>query len=108
MAKTVEICNNPGSRICHIFFFTAFLLVVLCSIASLSLFAIQHNEIQENLPSESSGHCILFVSEKQVESNDIGGGGFCRFAIYGIGTIALCAVIYLLMYALKCVFGAEL
>lgn len=106
MAK--EICSNPGSRICHVFFFTAFLLVVLCSIASLSLFAIQHNEIQENLPSDSNGDCILFVDDEQAVNDDISGGGFCRFAIYGIGTIALCATIYLLMYALKCVFGAEL
>lgn len=103
----VKVCGNPRSRICHVFFFTAFLLVILCSIASLSVFTIKHNEIQDNLPSDSTGDCILFVDEDEADS-DISDGGFCRFAIYGSGAVALCATVYLLVYTLKCIFGAKL
>ena len=107
MAKViVNCCNNPGSRICHVFFVTAFLLVIACSIASLLVFVLEHNEIQNDLPDDSSGDCILYVTRKA--RTVIGGGGFCRFAIYGSGAVALGAAIYLLVYVIKCVVGAKL
>jgi hypothetical protein len=101
-------CRNPASRIAHIFFITAFLLIIGFSLASLVVFVLKHNEIQSNLPEDSAGDCILYLDEGQVRGSDIGGGGFCRFAIYGIGTVALGATLYILVYVLKCVFGAEL
>ena len=104
----VNCCNNPGSRICHVFFVTAFLLVTACSIASLLVFVLKHDEIQNDLPDDSSGDCILYVTEDQAEGKNIGGGDFCRFAIYGSGAVALGAAIYLLVYVIKCVVGAKL
>ena len=101
-------CKNPASRIGHIFFITAFLLVIGCSLASLVVFVLKHNEIQTNLPDDSSGDCILFLEEDQVKNDNIGGGDFCRFAIYGMGTVALGATLYILVYVLKCAIGAEL
>ena len=101
-------CRNPASRIGHIFFITAFLLIVGCSVASLLVFVLKHNEIQNDLPESSSGDCILFVTEEQAKEEDIGGGDFCRFAIYGMGTVALISVLYILVFAVKCVVAAEL
>ena len=101
-------CRNPASRIGHIFYITAFLLVIGCSLASLLVFVLKHNEVQNSLPADASGDCILYVEEEQVRSNDIGGGDFCRFAIYGMGTVALGTTLYILVYVLKCVVGAEL
>lgn len=107
MEKVRGICSNLSSRIriCHVFFFTAFLLVVLCSIARSKY---SHNEIQENLLSDSTGDCILFVGYGQAASDDLSKGGLCRFAIYGFGTTALRAAISLFIYTLKCIIAAEL
>ena len=101
-------CRNPVSRIAHIFFITAFLLIICLSLASLVVFVLKHDEIQSNQPEGSEGDCILYLDEDQVKDLDIGGGDFCRFAIYGMGTVALGATLYILVYVLKCVFGAEL
>ena len=108
MADDRSYCRNPVSRIGHIFFITAFLLVIGCSLVSLVVFVLKHNDIQSNLPDESSGDCILYLDEEQVRDQDIGGGDFCRFAIYGMGSVALGTTIYVLIYVIKCMFGAEL
>ena len=108
MAKTDILCNNPGSRVGHAFFVFAFLLVVVASITSLALFALKHDEIRDARPPDSNGHCILYLDQAQVESKNLGGGDFCRFAIYGSGTVALGAAIYLIGYVIKCVVGAKL
>ena len=101
-------CKNPASRIGHIFFITAFLLVIGGSLASLVVFVLKHNEIQSDLQDTSTGDCILYVSDEQAEEEDIGGGGFCRFAIYGMATVAVGALLYVIVFSIKCVVGAEL
>ena len=108
MALSDKCCNNPGSRIGHIFFITAFLLVISCSVASLVVFALGHDQIQDDLDDSANGDCILFVTDDQAEDGDIGGGGFCRFAIYGSGAVAVGTAIYLLVFIIKCIVGAKL
>ena len=108
MAKTDFLCDNPGSRIGHAFFVIAFLLAVVASVASLALFALKHDEIRDARPDENGGHCILYLDQEQVEGQNLGTGDFCRFAIYGSGTVALGAAIYLVGYIIKCVVGSKL
>ena len=109
MAKLPEACcRHPGSRIGHGLLATAFLLVVLGCIISLSVFAVKHDEIQANLPDESDGDCILYVSRSRVVNDDIGDGGFCRFAIYGSVVVGLGAALYLIVFVIKLLIGVSL
>ena len=108
MAVTDDRCSNPTSRIGHVIFITAYALVLACALVSLVMFVLTHNDIQNDLPESSSGDCILYVTDDQADDNNIGGGGFCRYAIYGAVAVGIGATICMVMFILKCVVGVQL
>lgn len=94
--------RNLGSRVLHALLTVAFLVVLLLAVASLSFFAVKHNQIRRNIDSSThKGHCILYAEHR----DDLSSNSACLFAIYSEALVALMALIFMVWLVIKTVTG---
>lgn len=106
--KTRVCCRRPVSRMSHGLLAVLFLSMMLASFASLTIFALKHDDISGHLPDSDRGNCILYTTKHQLGDGHLSKGVSCRFAIWGSAVVAAGCGLFMLGYLLKTMCGASL